>query len=76
MAAATKGAADCCGTGVSGSRCREYCRAVFRGTRAGFILGFSYSNRLVFAYRFPLFFHESVLTNPLACVSLQVLTAE
>lgn len=38
-------------------------------------LGFG-TVRLVFAYRFPLFFHESALTNPLACISLKVLTAE
>lgn len=41
-AVATEVAAHCCGAGVSGSRCREPCRTVFGGTRAGFILGFSY----------------------------------
>lgn len=75
-AVATKVASNCCGGGLSGSHCREPCRTVFGGSQARFILGFWYCVRLVFAYRFPLFFHESALTNPLACISLKVLTAE
>lgn len=76
-AVATKVAASCSGAGMSGSHFRDPYRTVFRGTQSSRIHSWaSLRGGLVFAYRFPLFFHGSVLTNPLACISLKVLTAE